>query len=86
MTCSLLPAIFATHKDGAKRWPSAKRGRFPHLPFTEFPELLNEQYFGRSAWQIATIEVIDWTIVKEKIERRNRARRSVGPTDCVCSS
>ncbi len=53
------PAIFATHKDGEPMAVREKGPLFLIYPFSEYPELLNEQIFGRSAWQIATIEVLD---------------------------
>jgi len=53
------PVIFATHLDGA---PMAVRDKGPIFliyPFSEYPELLNEVQFGRSAWQIRSIEVLE---------------------------
>lgn len=53
------PVIFATRLNGEEMAVREKGPLFLIYPFSEFPDLLNELYFGRSAWQIATIEVID---------------------------
>jgi hypothetical protein len=53
------PVIFATHIDGMPMSVRDKGPIFLIYPFSEYPELLNEVHFGRSAWQIRSIEVID---------------------------
>ncbi|MCC5972677.1 MAG: hypothetical protein JJT81_01350 [Rubellimicrobium sp.] len=52
------PAIFATHLDGVPMPVRNKGPLFLIFPFAEYPELVNEVYFGRSAWQIRHIEVL----------------------------
>jgi hypothetical protein len=53
------PVIFATRLNGDALSVREKGPLFLIYPFSEFPELLNEVYFGRSAWQIRQIEVLD---------------------------
>jgi hypothetical protein len=53
------PVIFATHIDGTPMSVRDKGPIFLIYPFSEHPELLNEVQFGRSAWQIRTIEVLE---------------------------
>lgn len=53
------PVIFATHMNGEPMSVRQKGPLFLIYPFSEYPELLNEVQFGRSAWQIARIEVVD---------------------------
>jgi len=53
------PVIFATHIDGVAMSVRNKGPLFVIYPFSEDPALSNELYFGRSAWQIRQIEVID---------------------------
>ncbi len=53
------PVIFATHMNGEPMAVRQKGPLFLIYPFSEYPELLNEVQFGRSAWQIARIEVVD---------------------------
>ena len=51
------PVILATKIDGAPISVREKGPIFVIYPFDEKPELYNELYFGRSAWQVKTIEV-----------------------------
>lgn len=53
------PVILATHIDGKMLSVRDKGPMFMIYPFDEFPDLLNEVYFGRSVWQISRIEVLD---------------------------
>lgn len=53
------PVIFATHIDGTVMAVRDKGPIFLIYPFSEHPELLNEVQFGRSAWQIRSIEVLE---------------------------
>jgi hypothetical protein len=53
------PVIFATHMNAEPMSVRQKGPLFLIYPFSEYPELLNEVQFGRSAWQIARIEVVD---------------------------
>lgn len=52
------PTIFATHQDGVAMSVRDKGPLFLIFPFTDYPELVSEVYFGRSAWQIRDIEVL----------------------------
>jgi hypothetical protein len=50
-------AIFATHIDG-KQLTIRNRGPLMVIyPFTDFPQIKNETYYGRSIWQIRVIEL-----------------------------
>ena len=52
-------AIFATHMDGQ---PMGVRHRGPIMviyPFDTYPEIRNETFYGRSIWQIRTLQIID---------------------------
>lgn len=51
------PVILATKIEGAPISVREKGPIFVIYPFDEKPELYNELYFGRSAWQVKTIEV-----------------------------
>jgi hypothetical protein len=51
------PVILATHLNGAPMSIRDKGPIFLIFPFSEYPELVNELQFGRSAWQIRHIEV-----------------------------
>ena len=52
-------AIFATHMDSQ---PMGVRHRGPVMviyPFDTYPEIRNETFYGRSIWQIRTLQIID---------------------------
>lgn len=51
------PVILATRLDGERMSVREKGPLFVIYPFDEAPELNNETYFGRSAWQVKSIEV-----------------------------
>lgn len=51
------PVILATHLDGDELTVRSKGPLFVIYPFDEHPELYNEAYFGRSVWQVVSIEV-----------------------------
>jgi hypothetical protein len=51
------PVILATSLDGAPMSVREKGPIFVIYPFDEQPELNNETYFGRSAWQVRSIEI-----------------------------
>ena len=51
--------VFATHVDQRELSVREKGPLFLIYPFDERPELFDEVYFSRSAWQIDRIEVID---------------------------
>ena len=51
------PVILATRLDGAEMSVRDKGPIFVIYPFDDAPELNNETYFGRSAWQVKSIEV-----------------------------
>jgi hypothetical protein len=51
------PVILATKIEGIPISVREKGPIFVIYPFDEKPELYNELYFGRSAWQVKTIEV-----------------------------
>jgi hypothetical protein len=53
------PVIFAITLNGEPMSVRDKGPIFLIYPFSEYPELLNEVQFGRSAWQIRSIEIID---------------------------
>jgi hypothetical protein len=52
------PVILASRHNGETMSVRSKGPLFVIYPFDEFPELRNEVYFARSAWQVATIEII----------------------------
>jgi len=52
------PVILATRHNGAPMSVRDKGPLFVIYPFDEFPELHNEVYFSRSAWQVRLIEVL----------------------------
>jgi hypothetical protein len=52
------PVILASRHNGQTMSVRQKGPLFVIYPFDEFPELRNELYFSRSAWQVAAIEVI----------------------------
>jgi hypothetical protein len=51
------PVVLATTFDGQKLSVRDKGPIFIVYPFDEKPELNNETYYGRSAWQVKSIEV-----------------------------
>ncbi|WP_374625486.1 oxidoreductase [Devosia sp.] len=51
------PVILATRLDGAEMSVRDKGPIFVIYPFDDAPELNNETYYGRSAWQVKSIEV-----------------------------
>jgi hypothetical protein len=51
------PVILATRLDGERMSVREKGPIFVIYPFDEAPELNNETYYGRSAWQVKSIEV-----------------------------
>ena len=51
------PVILATRLDGQTMSVRDKGPIFVIYPFDELPELNNETYYGRSAWQVKSIEV-----------------------------
>lgn len=51
------PVILATRLDGEHMSVREKGPIFVIYPFDEAPELNNETYYGRSAWQVKSIEV-----------------------------
>jgi hypothetical protein len=51
------PVILATSLDGAPMSVREKGPIFVIYPFDEQPALNNETYYGRSAWQVKSIEV-----------------------------
>lgn len=51
------PVILATRIDGERMSVREKGPIFVIYPFDEAPELNNETYYGRSAWQVKSIEV-----------------------------
>lgn len=51
------PVIFATRIDGQVLSVRDKGPVFVVYPFDEEPDLYNETYFGRSAWQVVEIEI-----------------------------
>jgi hypothetical protein len=51
------PVILATSLDGQAMSVRDKGPIFVIYPFDEKPELNNETYYGRSAWQVKSIEV-----------------------------
>lgn len=51
------PVILATRLDGTEMSVRDKGPIFIIYPFDEASELNNETYFGRSAWQVKSIEV-----------------------------
>ena len=53
-----IPVILATRIGGAVIPVRDKGPLFVIYPFDEMPELFNELYFGRSVWQVRSIEVI----------------------------
>lgn len=53
-----IPVILATRIDGEVLSVRDKGPLFVIYPFDEQPELFNEVYFGRSVWQVKTIEVV----------------------------
>lgn len=52
------PVILATRHNGAEMSVRDKGPLFVIYPFDEMPALRNEVYFSRSAWQVASIEVL----------------------------
>jgi hypothetical protein len=53
------PVILASTMNGQLMSVRDKGPLFVVYPFSEYPDIYNEQYFNRSAWQVATIEVHD---------------------------
>ncbi|WP_237152597.1 molybdopterin-dependent oxidoreductase [Oryzibacter oryziterrae] len=53
------PVILASTMNGMPMSVRDKGPLFVIYPFSEYPDIYNEQYFNRSAWQVATIEVHD---------------------------
>jgi hypothetical protein len=51
-----LPVILATRLDGEAMSVRDKGPIFVIYPFDQHPELNNETYYGRSAWQVKSIE------------------------------
>ncbi len=51
------PVLLATRLDGAAMSVRDKGPIFVIYPFDDAPELNNETYYGRSAWQVKSIEV-----------------------------
>ena len=51
------PVILATKLDGEAMSVRDKGPIFVIYPFDEMPDLNNETYYGRSAWQVKSIEV-----------------------------
>ena len=51
------PVILATRIDGATLSVREKGPGFVIYPFDKAPELYNEKYFGRSVWQVTSIEI-----------------------------
>jgi hypothetical protein len=51
------PVIFATRIDGELMPVREKGPIFVVYPFDQAPELYNEQYFGRSVWQVKFLEI-----------------------------
>lgn len=51
-----LPVILATKVDGEPMSVRDKGPIFVIYPFDQHPELNNETYYGRSAWQVKSIE------------------------------
>lgn len=54
----LYPLVFATHINSELMSVRDKGPLFLIYPFDEFPELVNEIYFGRSVWQVSRIDVL----------------------------
>lgn len=50
------PVILATRIDGAVLSVREKGPGFVIYPFDKAPELYNEKYFGRSVWQVTSIQ------------------------------
>ena len=51
------PVIFATHLNGDQMSVRDKGPIFVIYPFDEHPELYNESYFGKSVWQVVSIDI-----------------------------